>query len=85
MTHLTYSVSDDPAWMRDAACAHIDVTPETDPWFGDRRLVDQAKKVCRDCPVKEPCLAYALANRIEHGVWGGTSARERRRMRAEAA
>lgn len=87
MTHLNYSVSDDPAWMRDAECARIDVTPDPDPdpWFGDRRQVDAAKRICATCPVQEPCLAYALANRIEHGVWGGTSARERRRMRAEAA
>ena len=26
------------------------------------------------------CLEYALANRIDHGVWGGTSERERRRI-----
>jgi WhiB family redox-sensing transcriptional regulator len=30
--------------------------------------------------VKSPCLEYALYNRIEHGVWGGASERERRRI-----
>jgi WhiB family redox-sensing transcriptional regulator len=30
--------------------------------------------------VKEPCLEYALAERIDHGVWGGASERERRRI-----
>jgi len=42
--------------------------------------VEVAKKVCADCPVKELCLEYALENRIDHGVWGGTSERERRRI-----
>ncbi|MEZ5311676.1 MAG: WhiB family transcriptional regulator [Microthrixaceae bacterium] len=37
-------------------------------------------QVCATCPVKTQCLEYALANRIDHGVWGGTSERERRRI-----
>jgi WhiB family redox-sensing transcriptional regulator len=32
------------------------------------------------CTVRLECLEYALANRIEHGVWGGASERERRRI-----
>ncbi len=44
------------------------------------RGVEQARKVCADCPVKEPCLEYALTYRIDHGVWGGASERERRRI-----
>lgn len=42
--------------------------------------VDFARRVCGGCPVKEPCLEYALAERIDHGVWGGASERERRRI-----
>ena len=42
--------------------------------------VEVARRVCADCPVKEPCLEYALNNRIDHGVWGGCSERERRRI-----
>lgn len=42
--------------------------------------VEVAQRVCADCPVKEPCLEYALANGIDHGVWGGASERERRRI-----
>jgi hypothetical protein len=42
--------------------------------------VEIARRICADCPVKEPCLEYALYNRIEHGVWGGASERERRRI-----
>lgn len=42
--------------------------------------VDRARKICGECPVQETCLEYALDNRIDHGVWGATSERERRRM-----
>ena len=42
--------------------------------------VEVARRICVDCPVKQPCLEYALANRIDHGVWGGCSERERRRI-----
>ena len=34
----------------------------------------------RRSPVRSECLEYALLNRIEHGVWGGASERERRRI-----
>lgn len=40
----------------------------------------RAKAVCRTCPVRWECLAYALKNRVEHGVWGGLTDRERRRL-----
>ena len=42
--------------------------------------VEVARRICETCPVKEPCLEYALRNRIDHGVWGGASERERRRI-----
>jgi len=42
--------------------------------------VDRARKICADCPVLDECLEHALDNRIEHGVWGGCSERERRRI-----
>ena len=42
--------------------------------------VEIARKLCATCPVKSPCLEYALRNRIDHGVWGGASERERRRI-----
>lgn len=42
--------------------------------------VDEARKVCAECPVRVECLEYALTYRIDHGVWGGASERERRRI-----
>src|ERR1044072_9383285 len=42
--------------------------------------VDKASKICGQCPVQAACLEYALTYRIDHGVWGGASERERRRI-----
>ena len=42
--------------------------------------VEIAKRICETCPVKAPCLEHALEHRIDHGVWGGASERQRRRL-----
>ena len=39
-----------------------------------------AKQVCQGCPVVAECLADALDSRIEFGVWGGKTERERRAL-----
>ena len=67
----------DTSWMQKGKCREL--PPET--FFpSDGVGVEIARRICADCPVKEPCLEYALYNRIEHGVWGGASERERRRI-----
>lgn len=64
-------------WMLDAKCREL----PPDVFFpSDGVGVDAARRICEDCPAKSPCLEYALANHIEHGVWGGASERERRRI-----
>jgi WhiB family redox-sensing transcriptional regulator len=40
-----------------------------------------AKALCAVCPVSADCLTYALPEARLMGVWGGTSERERRRIR----
>ena len=42
--------------------------------------VDRARKICIDCPVADPVPRVRPRERIEHGVWGGCSERERRRI-----
>ncbi|MGH9135419.1 MAG: WhiB family transcriptional regulator [Acidimicrobiales bacterium] len=64
-------------WMREGNCRGYH--PAT--FFpSDGVGVDIARRICATCPVKEPCLEYALENRVDHGVWGGCSERERRRI-----
>ena len=67
----------DTEWMRQGNCRGEDPSR----FFpSDGAGVDAARQLCATCPVKEPCLEYALRNKIDHGVWGGTSERERRRI-----
>lgn len=73
-------------WMRGGNCRNY---PPSAFFPSDGVGVDAARQICDGCPVQGACLEYALANRIEHGVWGGCSERERRRIlrrrRQEAA
>lgn len=73
-------------WMRDGDCRNY---PPAAFFPSDGVGVDAARRICASCHVKDRCLEYALVNRIDHGVWGGCSERERRRIlkrrRQEAA
>jgi WhiB family redox-sensing transcriptional regulator len=40
----------------------------------------EARQFCRTCPVRTECLAHALDQRVEFGVWGGMTERERRAL-----
>jgi WhiB family redox-sensing transcriptional regulator len=67
----------DTSWMSRGNCAE---QPPATFFPSDGVGVEIARKICATCPVKEPCLEYALEQRIDHGVWGGCSERERRRI-----
>jgi WhiB family transcriptional regulator, redox-sensing transcriptional regulator len=67
----------DNDWMASGLCR---LEPPATFFPSDGVGVEIAKKICETCAVKEPCLEYALHHRIDHGVWGGTSERQRRRM-----
>jgi WhiB family redox-sensing transcriptional regulator len=71
MTHM------DADWMAQGRCR--DMAPSI--FFPSDGLgVQAAQKICAQCPVQDQCLEYALEQRIDHGVWGGRSERERRRI-----
>lgn len=62
-------------WVQDARCRGMDPMkffPSTS------RGVLIAQRECAACPVRQPCLEYALDNHIKFGVWGGMSERSRR-------
>lgn len=65
------------SWMAQGRCRQVD----RDVFFPrDGHGVSVALEICRRCPVRAQCLAYAIDQHIEHGIWGGTSERERRRL-----
>ena len=45
----------------------------------------EAVALCATCPVRAQCLEYALRNKESHGIWGGTTPEERRRIRRRPA
>lgn len=74
-------------WRDDAACLHGD--PDLFFPVGTAgpalRQVAEAKRICRACPVRMPCLAWALDQGISSGIWGGTTEDERRAIRSATA
>ena len=62
-------------WTLRAKCRGMqdDLFPEG----ADQKRV---RAICGGCPVRTECLAEALDNRIEWGVWGGMTERERRQL-----
>ena len=46
---------------------------------------DQAKRVCQACPVRTPCLNFALRLGLASGIWGGATGEERRELRRAVA
>ncbi len=64
-------------WMKEAACRNnnpFDFFPSS------KAGVELAKTICAGCVVMEDCLQFALTHHIDHGVWGGASESERRKM-----
>jgi WhiB family redox-sensing transcriptional regulator len=66
-------------WLEQAACQHHDPdlffpVSEVGPGVAQ---IDDAKRVCRSCPVIAECLEWAVARAIPFGVWGGLSGDER--------
>ncbi|NKR30066.1 WhiB family transcriptional regulator [Rhodococcus hoagii] len=47
----------------------------------ETRKADKAMRMCMGCPVRADCLDHAIAQREEHGIWGGTTPAERDRLR----
>lgn len=47
--------------------------------------IEEAKTVCRRCPVMEECRQWALETGQDAGVWGGLSEDERRARKRRVA
>lgn len=69
----------DPRWDDRAACRGKDPAL----WFPDSsgdQAID-AKRICRGCEVRGPCLAYAIAANETDGIWGGLTFDRRQKLR----
>jgi WhiB family transcriptional regulator, redox-sensing transcriptional regulator len=75
----------DPAWIVRGACAGY---PDPDLWFesdnGELRQ-RRAIAICGTCPVKAPCLDFAMSVPGLPGIWGATTRNMRTRLRDQAA
>lgn len=87
MDDLERTIGDlpDPAWSNQAAC--LDYDPVL--WFPAQdtspKVIDEAKAICWDCPVRDQCLQFALDTRQKYGIWGGLSYQQRLKARREVA
>ena len=75
---------EDLTWQDRALCAEVD----SEMFFVEKGgSTAPAKRVCMACEVRAECLEYALEHEDagRFGVWGGTSERERRRLKRQAA
>jgi WhiB family redox-sensing transcriptional regulator len=75
-------------WQARAACRgpHASVFfPPSQFERKDEKLLreERAKAICNTCPVREPCLSYAVRIREPHGIWGGLNEIERRDLIAQ--
>ncbi len=76
MTEMVAAGSWVQDWAPRAACG----TSNPDDLFVQGAEQNRAKTVCQGCVVRTECLADSLDNRIEFGVWGGMTERERRAL-----
>src|SRR5919112_6202379 len=65
-------------WNEDWASLAQCRQSQPDELFVRGAAQNDAKRLCAGCPVRTECLAEALDNEIEWGVWGGMTERERR-------
>ncbi|MCV7424045.1 WhiB family transcriptional regulator [Mycobacterium yunnanensis] len=58
--------------------------PERETRRARRERETVARQICWTCPVQVPCRRFAVATQEPHGVWGGTTPLDRRRLAGEA-
>ena len=65
-------------WRDEAACRGADLAL----FFPGRgESAGPARQICASCPVRRPCLDYAISQGITNGIWGGLADRDRRPLR----
>ena len=72
-------------WHLKAACRGPESTLFFPPSVPERReerdaREAKAKRICAQCVVRDDCLEFALRVREPHGIWGGLTEADRRRL-----
>lgn len=70
-------------WMSRGACAGTDRDLFFPAKTGGQQDARKARQVCWSCPVLAECREYAMADATVHGIWGGTTDKDRARHRRE--
>lgn len=76
----TPSQTAQPEWIHNWASLGACTAADPDALFVQGKAQRTAKLICKGCPVVAECLADALDNNTEFGVWGGMTERERRAL-----
>jgi WhiB family redox-sensing transcriptional regulator len=77
--NLRAATAEDRAWVSNARCRESD----PDALFVRGAAQRRAAALCRHCPVLQECGAEALDNKVEYGIWGGMTERQRRALLKE--
>jgi WhiB family redox-sensing transcriptional regulator len=84
VSRLPAPVSEHYEWQLRGLCRGSDVNtfflPEGVRGPRKARREREAKAICRQCPVRDLCAAFALSTREAYGVWGGMTPEERERI-----
>ena len=72
---LAALLADTQSWMRHAACRDLAPAEADRLFFPEGRPLRAAQRMCAGCPVRRECARFGQGE--EHGVWGGTTPRER--------
>ena len=78
-----------PQWHIQASCQKLSEEGK-ETFFGSKDTdvrpslnmgqIKSAKKICKTCPVIAECLTFALKNKENYGIWGGTTGRTRKKI-----
>jgi len=79
------ALRNDEVWQPRAACRGPQAAVFFPPSHFERKdekseREARAKEICAQCPVRTPCLDYALSIKEPHGIWGGLNEVERRQL-----
>jgi WhiB family redox-sensing transcriptional regulator len=72
-----------PEWQAEAECAGSDIAMFFPGRGEPNKLVDRAKAICAGCAVQAECLEWGMDE--HHGIFGGKSENERRKLRRDRA